>query len=166
MQYFSSGLAQNGTDGESNTINGFLVEDVNKELRRGLKIKCSGCKQPGGYIGCAVRTCRKAGHFPCLHTLGYTFQHCGSFEAFCPKHCPTQSKIQNTDESNECCICLTELGSSNKLYCPCCLTTFHKICIQKQAWSAGSHYLRCAVCKDKDIYCSEMLRMGIAIPDR
>ena len=107
MQYFSSGLAQNGTDKELNTISGFLMEDVNKELRRGLKIKCSGCNQPGGYIGCAVRTCRKAGHFPCLHTLGYTFQHWGNFEAFCPKHCPTKSKIQRIEK--ECCICLTEL---------------------------------------------------------
>ena len=130
LQYFSSGLAQNGSDGQFNTINGFLLEDISKELRRGLRLLCSGCNKPGGYVGCAVNTCKKAGHFPCLQRLGYLFQYYGNFKAYCPDHHPTQPEFNCADMSSECCICLTKLNSSSSIYCPRCLTPFHRFCVQ------------------------------------
>lgn len=130
MQYFASGLPQNGT-GHLNTINGFLIRDIRKELRRGLKIRCSGCREPGGFVGCAVRICKKSGHFPCLYRLGYTFQYSGEFRVYCPEHCPTQPKLQGRN-SPECCICLAHFTSQDIIYCPCCLTVFHKTCVQVQ----------------------------------
>lgn len=129
LQYFSSGLAQSGNGDGVDAINGFLLKDVYEELRRGNRIKCNGCHNAGGYLGCAIKTCKKAGHFPCLHRLGYTFHYDGNFEAYCPEHRPTQPKLHRNN--SECCICLTRLYSSvHQIYCPCCLVTFHKACIQ------------------------------------
>lgn len=130
-QYFSSGLAQNGEENEqSGAINGFLLLDIYKELHRGLSIKCTGCKKPGGYVGCAVKACRKAGHFPCLHRLGFTFHYADDFAAYCQKHCPVQPNLPLHDDIQECCICLSTILPKHNLYSPCCLTRFHRECIQ------------------------------------
>lgn len=130
LQYFASGLPQNGAGEVGGAISGFLLKDIRQELNRGLKIKCSGCHQPGGFVGCAVRTCKRAGHFPCLHRLGYTFQYSGEFRTYCPQHSPTQPTLHSSDCSLECCICLAPVSSKETIYCPCCLATFHKPCIQ------------------------------------
>lgn len=134
VQYFSSGLAQRSDEqDEANAICGFLVDDIIKELGRGTALKCVGCGKPGGYVGCMVKSCRKAGHFPCLHELDFTFHYDGNFEAYCPKHCPTQPKLLYSNISTDCCICLCSLSSVQRpqqIYCPCCFTTFHKACIQ------------------------------------
>lgn len=134
LQYFASGLAQNGVE-QSNTINGFLLEDIRQELRRGLRITCSGCHKAGGYVGCAVKTCRKAGHFPCLQRLGYTLQYSENFKAYCPSHRPTQPKLRHSKDSTECCICLSHFTPGNRIYCPCCLTVFHKTCVEVRHYS-------------------------------
>lgn len=133
LQYFSSGLAQNGDENDQlNAINGFYLSDIVKELHRGNNLKCSICRRSGGYVGCASKRCQKAGHFPCLHRLGYTFHYGGNFEAYCPKHCPTQPSLGNFSKSDgSCCICLSPLDSApEQLYCPCCLMVFHRMCVQ------------------------------------
>ena len=38
--------------------------------------------------------------------------------------------------------------------------------MQRQGWSAGRHYMRCPVCNDKAQYMEEMLKMGIAVPEK
>ena len=82
-------------------------------------------------MGCAVSSCRKAGHFPCLHKLGFTFHYGGKFEAYCPKHSPTQHRLRDTDRKGcDCCICFAPLSGCINVYCPCCVTVFHKSCIQ------------------------------------
>ncbi|KAL8620858.1 hypothetical protein ACOMHN_047029 [Nucella lapillus] len=69
MQY-ASALTQYKTD----EFGGFDVDEVEKEIKRGQKLRCSLCKlsQPknskGACCGCAVRSCRKTFHYPCAVT--------------------------------------------------------------------------------------------------
>ena len=132
LKYFSSGLAQSEGCGNEEKLCGFTVKDIIRELRRGATMKCCGCKKPGGYIGCSVRHCQKAGHFPCLHKLNFCFHYGDQFEAFCSKHQPVQRVLEQINET--CCICLSELMPFSQpleqLYCPACCTTFHRSCIQ------------------------------------
>ncbi|ETE63633.1 PHD finger protein 6 [Ophiophagus hannah] len=63
---FSSALVSSHTDNES--LGGFSIEDVQKEIKRGTKLKCSLCHCPGATIGCDVKTCHKTYHYYCaLH---------------------------------------------------------------------------------------------------
>ena len=50
---FSSGLEQNGEEEE-----GFLVDDIVKEWRRGSRLKCFHCKQTYATVGCVGRGCK------------------------------------------------------------------------------------------------------------
>ncbi len=105
------------------------------EMKRATsrKMVCTVCRQPGKYIGCGVSSCPKGGHFPCLVSADFLFQHCDAFRAFCPRHAPTQCPLSGPSE--RCCICLASL-SPPSLYCPSCKTVFHKSCIQ-----VSTHYL-------------------------
>ena len=135
LQFFSSNLAQaeGGQEEGSCQVSGFKVEDIVKELRRGNALKCCVCGKPGGYVGCVVRCCRKAGHFPCLHQAGFHFCYGEQYQAHCPKHSPVQPPLRHQQTASDCSICLTPLSHSHcpeLLYCPCCFTTFHRVCIQ------------------------------------
>ncbi|NXP49164.1 PHF6 protein, partial [Heliornis fulica] len=63
---FSSALVSSHTDNES--LGGFSIEDIQKEIKRGTKLMCSLCHCPGATIGCDVKTCHKTYHYYCaLH---------------------------------------------------------------------------------------------------
>ncbi len=167
----------------SQGISGFRVPDIQAEMKRATsrKMVCSVCRQPGKYIGCGVSSCPKGGHFPCLVSADFLFQHYDAFRAFCPRHAPTQRPLSCHSEC--CCICLGSL-SPPSLYCPSCKTVFHKTCIQvckhtlsyaptphthhtqTQASTAGRYFFRCPTCNSVEDFTEEMLRMGIAIPER
>ncbi|XP_017265807.1 actin cytoskeleton-regulatory complex protein pan1 [Kryptolebias marmoratus] len=44
---------------------GFSVSDVKREVKRGRKLSCSGCRKRGATSGCEVRRCKKSFHYPC-----------------------------------------------------------------------------------------------------
>lgn len=77
---FASGLSQRG-DSDEDGISGFLPADVLKELKRGLRLRCTFCKQKGATIGCVVGKCRTVFHFSCgingktLHQFFDTFRN-------------------------------------------------------------------------------------------
>lgn len=63
---FSSALVSSHSDNES--LGGFSIEDVQKEIKRGTKLMCSLCHCPGATIGCDVKTCHRTYHYHCaLH---------------------------------------------------------------------------------------------------
>lgn len=131
LQYFSSGLAQNGDADKNEGLSGFLTSDILAEVKRATrsKMRCSVCKRPGLFIGCSgERSCRQGGHFPCLYEEGFLFQHCGSFDTYCPRHAPIQPPIDIPNKN--CCICFSSLSNKKVLYCVSCKTTFHRTCIQ------------------------------------
>ena len=174
--YFASGLAQNGDTHEG--IQGFLICDILTEVRRshGRKARlCAFCKKKGAAVGCAKKSCRRVGHFPCLKQPGnFLFQHFDCFQAFCPHHAPKQrvlhaSSLPSHTDLHTCCICLSPISnvpSLSELYCPSCKTFLHRDCLQRHAWSTGRYIFRCPVCNNQEEFLSEMLRIGIDVPER
>uniref|UniRef100_A0A8C4QQH7 PHD-type domain-containing protein n=1 Tax=Eptatretus burgeri TaxID=7764 RepID=A0A8C4QQH7_EPTBU len=47
------------------TICNFPVEEVRKEILRGKKLRCSGCKRVGATVGCQIRRCPRTYHYSC-----------------------------------------------------------------------------------------------------
>ncbi|XP_069772800.1 G2/M phase-specific E3 ubiquitin-protein ligase [Narcine bancroftii] len=167
----SSGLYQRGKENEG--IYGFLDDDIKKEIGRAAKMKCRVCKVRGASIGCVIRKCRRSFHFPCGVEKQCIFQFSGQFPSYCWEHKPVQnvpyasiwSSIPHT-----CAVCLETidaLPSYDVLKSPCCKNTwFHRQCLQNQALSAGVFFFRCTICNNKDEFQTEMLRLGIHIPEK
>lgn len=53
---FSANLNQKGEDDEG--INGFRVDDIVKEWRRGSQLKCIYCKKKYATLGCGSKACK------------------------------------------------------------------------------------------------------------
>jgi len=182
----ASGLAQNGEDDEG--ILGFLSSDIERELRRGHKLKCYLCKKTNATVGCCVKTCHKSFHLPCCLSSGGLSQFFGNFDSFCSEHRPKQrvpecywkrdisstkiksSKPGPTKLVGQCGVCLDRMplkpGGYSSLWTPCCKGWFHRKCIDAMADAAGCHFIKCPLCNNKEVFEKEMLRFGIYIPDR
>ncbi|XP_066468208.1 G2/M phase-specific E3 ubiquitin-protein ligase [Tiliqua scincoides] len=164
----SSGIWQKGEEEEG--FYGFLTEDIQKEINRAARLKCSICKKKGASIGCVASRCKRSYHFPCGTERGCIFQFRENFPSYCWKHRPIQKRPSNSKGSSQCTICL-ELVEHSPSYAiltsPCCKNAwFHRDCLQCQALSAGVFFFRCPVCNNKDKFQNEMLRMGIYIPEK
>jgi len=182
----ASGLAQNGEDDEG--ILGFLSNDIERELRRGQKLKCYLCKKTNATVGCCVKSCHKTFHLPCCLSSGGLSQFFGNFDSFCSEHRPKQrvpecywkrdissnkiksSKPGPTKLVGQCGVCLDRMqlkpGGYSSLWTPCCKGWFHRKCIDAMADAAGCHFIKCPLCNNKEVFEKEMLRFGIYIPDR
>ncbi|XP_015687945.1 PHD finger protein 6 [Protobothrops mucrosquamatus] len=94
---FSSALVSSHTDNES--LGGFSIEDVQKEIKRGTKLKCSLCHCPGATIGCDVKTCHKTYHYYCaLHDQAQIREKPsqGIYMILCRKH----KKVPHNSEAD------------------------------------------------------------------
>ncbi|EPQ11814.1 PHD finger protein 6 [Myotis brandtii] len=84
---FSSALVSSHSDNES--LGGFSIEDVQKEIKRGTKLMCSLCHCPGATIGCDVKTCHRTYHYHCaLHDKAQIREKPsqGIYMVYCRKH--------------------------------------------------------------------------------
>ncbi|KAL2722490.1 signal transducer and activator of transcription B-like isoform X1 [Vespula squamosa] len=170
----SSNMEQKGNDNEG--ILGFLVEDIQKELRRGKRLICSYCKKNGATLGCCNTRCKRIFHFPCGLRAGTLHQFFGEFRSYCVKHRPKQ-KIdelkknaikENTDTL--CYICYDNVNPKNfigTLWAPCCKKDawFHRKCVQQLAMNAG-YFFKCPLCNNKKEFQKAMLQYGIFIPSQ
>lgn len=169
--FFSAGLPQNGDSHDG--FEGFLENDILKEIQRAKRLRCAFCRKTGASVGCFSPSCRKTFHFSCGESKKCLFQYYGEFRAFCVEHRPYQSISSSSTlhlaNSTTCTICLTEVHcrlSPDTLTTPCCKDTwFHRACVQKQALASG-YYFRCAVCNNSEQFKNEMKEMGIYVPDR
>lgn len=165
----SSGLCQSGNDDEG--ILGFLPNDIEKELKRGRKLRCAGCKKPGATIGCCDRLCKKAFHLPCSIQRNSLNLFFGDFRTYCNDHKPFCEPHLCVGEQTTpaCCICLVNVDLFDPyitLSPPCCKNGFfHKECIQRQAITAG-YFFKCPLCNNVDAFKTEMLNLGIYIPEQ
>ncbi|MCL7047632.1 hypothetical protein MKW94_022118 [Papaver nudicaule] len=65
---------------------GETVMNLEKELARSSKLKCSCCGLKGAALGCFVRSCKNTYHVPCAYgTSGCQWDDEGSL-MFCPCH--------------------------------------------------------------------------------
>ncbi|KAJ8291118.1 hypothetical protein GJAV_G00021600 [Gymnothorax javanicus] len=166
----SNGIYQRGQEDEG--IYGFLVEDIQREVRRSARLRCGVCKKKGASIGCSIKSCRKAFHLPCGIKEEFVFQFTDRYPSFCREHRPTQSQALLSPISSplSCSVCLGPIEpvlSYSVLKCPCCHSGwFHRDCIQRQAHSAAMFFFKCTICSNKEQFQQEMLRLGIHIPER
>jgi len=185
---FSSHGVQKGKDEEG--LNGFLAEDIRKEVKRGESIKCDFCGKGGATIPCHRKSCKKNYHFPCGSLCTTPGEHYFIFrnnmDSFCYTHAPKQTKVSHVVKDSTCMVCLSSIASTadspvkvcldnsfsstqsgpgpGRLVSPCCGRTFHRDCVQKTALQAGKAALKCPACSTKDRFNEEMERCGIYIP--
>ena len=174
---FSSGLEQNGKDIEG--ILGFLNHDIEREINRGRKLTCTGCKTTGATVGCCNKKCMKSYHYPCGVEHEMLNQYFGAFSSYCSRHRPPQivamkdydiKQAKKDKATAMCTICheeVTAYPNVDVLWAPCCKkqSWFHRVCIQKLALSAG-YFFKCPICSNNTQFCSEMKRCGIYVPEQ
>lgn len=164
----SSGVFQRGEEHEG--IHGFLVNDIQKEIRRSSRLRCTHCKKIGASVGCFIKTCRQMVHMPCGIEEEFIFQFTDSFPCYCKKHAPSQACVSSPSLPLSCSVCLEAIEpvlSYKVLKCPACHGSwFHRACVQQYAYSAAMFFFKCTLCNNKDQFQQEMVRMGIHIPER
>ncbi|KAM0855716.1 hypothetical protein ACQ4PT_049589 [Festuca glaucescens] len=67
-------------------FDGDIVKNLENELARSSKIKCSVCGLKGAALGCLVRSCRQSFHFPCAHGIPGCRWDEEKFVMLCPSH--------------------------------------------------------------------------------
>ncbi|KAJ1528085.1 hypothetical protein ONE63_008002 [Megalurothrips usitatus] len=170
---FSSSLVQNGADDEG--IQGFFPKDIQKEIRRGSRLKCSYCRRTGATIGCNVKTCKKTFHLPCGLKRDSMHQYFDQFLSFCSNHRlhqtvdPKAVAAAGEDEDALICpICYENVKnevSTTTLWAPCCKKRwFHRSCVQRQAKAQG-YFFKCPMCNNKKEFNDEMKKYGIYSPE-
>ncbi|XP_038158285.1 cyclin-dependent kinase 12 isoform X2 [Cyprinodon tularosa] len=90
---FASGIFCTSTP-QFDDLFGFSVTDVQKEVKRGRKLTCSGCKKKGATAGCEVGRCKRTFHYPCAVEGGAkTFENNddGKYGLYCVRHSNTEN---------------------------------------------------------------------------
>ncbi|XP_062184346.1 BRCA1-associated RING domain protein 1-like [Phragmites australis] len=65
---------------------GDIANNLEPELARASKIKCSICGLKGAALGCLVKSCRKSYHVPCAHKISGCRWDEENFVMLCPSH--------------------------------------------------------------------------------
>ncbi|XP_006652508.1 BRCA1-associated RING domain protein 1-like [Oryza brachyantha] len=65
---------------------GDIANNLEPELARASKIKCSVCGLKGAALGCLVKSCRKSFHVPCAHGIPGCRWDEENFVMLCPSH--------------------------------------------------------------------------------
>jgi len=111
---FSSHGVQKGKDEEG--LNGFLAEDIRKEVKRGEAIKCDFCEKGGATIPCHRKSCKKNYHFPCGSLCTSPGEHYFIFrnnmDSFCYTHAPKQTKVSHVVKDSTCMVCLSSIANA------------------------------------------------------
>ncbi|KAM9245424.1 PHD finger protein 7-like [Leptosomus discolor] len=149
---------------------GFLPEDITHTICLAVQKVCFVCGQRGATITCRQTGCRRTFHFPCAVEGECVTQFLPQYRCFCWEHRPQQAVEAAPAPEQQCLICLDPVGdrvSYGTMVCPACKHAwFHRSCIQGQAVHAGIFYFQCPLCRDKELFCMEMLIMGIRVPFR
>ncbi|NXI96001.1 G2E3 ligase, partial [Psophia crepitans] len=124
--------------------------------------------QSGATITCQEMGCNRSFHLPCAMEGECVTQFLPQYRSFCWEHRPEQAVEAAPEENTTCLLCLDPVGhtkSYTTMVCPACKRAwFHRDCIQGQALRAGITCFRCPLCRDMEIFMSEMFLMGIRIP--
>ena len=154
------------------------------------------CNATNATVGCAVDSCLKTFHLPCLLRSGGLSLFFGAFDSFCQEHRPSQQVPKicwappgkgTGPRYSQCGVCLEKVplqpGGELSIWTPCCKAWFHRNCVarfvfhllkelfwkshsSRLASAAGSHHAKCPLCNSREAFQQEMLRCGIYIPDK
>ncbi|NXK27347.1 PHF7 protein, partial [Arenaria interpres] len=166
--FFANKLCQQQV--EELGLKGFLPEDIKYTINCAAQKHCFVCGESGATITCHEMSCDRSFHLPCAVDGACVTQFFFQYRSFCWEHCPKQTVKTSPEENTTCLICLERVGegrSYGTMVCPVCRhACFHRHCIQGQAVRDGITCFRCPLCRDRDVFLSEMLTMGIRIPFR
>ncbi|PKU30665.1 phd finger protein hypothetical protein [Limosa lapponica baueri] len=166
--FFANKLCQQQV--EELGLMGFLPEDIQRTINWAAQKHCFVCGESGATITCREMSCDRSFHLPCAVEGVCITQFFFQYRSFCWEHCPKQTVEASPEENTTCLICLDRVGegrSYSTMVCPACRHAwFHRRCIQGQAVRDGITCFRCPLCRDRDVFLSEMLTMGIRIPFR
>lgn len=159
---FSPSLMTRGTEDEG--IRGFLIEDIERELKRVKRLICCYCLKQNASLGCCVRSCRRAYHLPCGLEQNVSLEFVETYPSYCYSHAKFVQE-EKPKRKDTCGICMERISRLNKsILIPCCKNSwFHRTCLQKFATTAGD-YFKCPLCNDKTQCLAELPRLGIFIP--
>lgn len=65
---------------------GETIKNLESELGRAAKLKCSSCGQKGAALGCFAKSCRRTYHVPCAFEIQECRWDCKDFLMLCPSH--------------------------------------------------------------------------------
>ncbi|KAH6811408.1 breast cancer associated RING 1 [Perilla frutescens var. frutescens] len=65
---------------------GDIIMNLESELARASKLKCSSCGLKGAALGCFAKSCRRSYHVPCALEIPDCRWDCGDFLMLCPFH--------------------------------------------------------------------------------
>ncbi|THU69324.1 hypothetical protein C4D60_Mb08t13240 [Musa balbisiana] len=83
-------------------FSGDTVKNLEVELRRASKIKCSKCGLKGAALGCYFGSCPKSFHVPCAVEISDCRWDCVNFHVLCPNHsseklpCDDDGRLEKT----------------------------------------------------------------------
>ncbi|KAK6937738.1 BRCT domain, partial [Dillenia turbinata] len=89
MLHYSNGIPVVGDEANGAPqvyYDGEIVKNLEGELARSAKLKCSSCGIKGAALGCCVETCRKNFHVPCAVAIPDCRWDCKDFLLLCPIH--------------------------------------------------------------------------------
>ncbi|XP_067992855.1 uncharacterized protein [Melanerpes formicivorus] len=165
--YFASSLTPVAFSGY---IAAFHLSAIRRAIQLSAEKLCFVCGVSGASITCQESGCERSFHLPCATRGRCVTQYFEQYRAFCSRHRPQQAVLRDPDPDTDCLLCLEDVGdrqSYRTMVCPVCQHAwFHRDCIQGHALQAGISAFRCLLCRDKDQFQQEMLRMGIRIPRR
>ncbi|PHU13450.1 hypothetical protein BC332_14655 [Capsicum chinense] len=86
---------------------GDIIKNLEAELARAAKLKCSVCGLKGAALGCLVKSCRRSYHRPCAFELQDCRWDCDNFVMLCPSHksvkFPSEKPKSRKRTSTEAC---------------------------------------------------------------
>ncbi|XP_044977060.1 uncharacterized protein LOC123444413 isoform X2 [Hordeum vulgare subsp. vulgare] len=80
--------------------NGDTFKNVENEINRAKRLRCSRCKLRGAALGCYDNSCRKTYHVPCAMMILECRWDVENFRVWCPKHAARDEKRPPTMESD------------------------------------------------------------------
>uniref|UniRef100_A0A663ESJ5 PHD-type domain-containing protein n=1 Tax=Aquila chrysaetos chrysaetos TaxID=223781 RepID=A0A663ESJ5_AQUCH len=136
---------------------GFLPEDIRRTIARAAQKHCFVCGESGAAISCWEMGCDRSFHLPCAVEGGCVTQFALRYRyLLSPPGCHPGKEPA-----------LLPSKSYGTMVCPACKHAwFHRGCIQVGAHQGLAHAPYCPLCRDKELFLSEMLTMGIRIPFR
>ncbi|XP_068275896.1 PHD finger protein 7-like [Nyctibius grandis] len=147
---------------------GFHREDVRYMIFQAGWERCFVCGNRTATITCCEMGCDRRFHLPCAVEGECVTQFLPPYRSFCWEHRPEQAVQAALEKDTTCPICLDPVEdrkSYSTMVCPACKNAwFHRGCIQGQAARADMLSFECPVCRESDVFLSEMLTMGIRVP--
>ncbi|NXN94891.1 G2E3 ligase, partial [Rhinopomastus cyanomelas] len=132
--------------------------------------ECFVCGQSGATVTCTETDCERTFHLPCAVEGECVTQYLPPYRSFCWEHRPEQEVEAAQEEITCCLLCLEPVEdrvSFSTMVCPACKHAwFHRSCVQELALCVSFSGFCCPLCRDKMLFLSEMLIMGIQIPLR